>query len=92
MVNTPGAAEFYAETEAWIYQHLNTPTSLVRVEWSKGRAYSQDSAWSNQDILNHNIPQSFNHSQTNWQQAIAKLNQFDPKQVFTSYFLQQLLA
>nr|WP_142032225.1 cholesterol oxidase substrate-binding domain-containing protein [Serratia fonticola] len=93
MPGTSGAEEFYAELEEWIYNQFNTDTSIVRVEWSKGWAYTSSKAWANNDVIRNKIPASYitNGNNDEWNDCMQKLTQFDPHGVFLTQFVNQLL-
>jgi FAD/FMN-containing dehydrogenase len=87
------ANDFYAEMEAWIYSNYSS-YCLVRVEWSKGWAYTSSGAWTNTTALGTTIPNSFRTGYTasdNWDAAVAQLNSFDPSRIFSSPLLNALL-
>jgi hypothetical protein len=93
MPGTPMADEFYRDLEQWFVAHF-TGWATVRVEWSKGWAYSTTGAWSDPVMLTEIIPDSFRAGQApgdNWDSALAALDSDDPKGVFTNSFLRSLL-
>jgi FAD/FMN-containing dehydrogenase len=94
MPGTPLADEFYRELEQWFVAHF-TGWATVRVEWSKGWAYSSTGAWSDSAMLTEVIPDSLRAGQSpgdNWDSALATLDDYDPKAVFTNSFLRGLIS
>lgn len=87
------AAQFYSEVEQWMYANYAS-YGAVRVEWSKGWAYTTSGAWTNSTAIGSTIPNSLRTGQAagdNWDAAAATLDQFDPARLFTSPLLDTLL-
>ncbi|QCT18381.1 FAD-binding protein [Jejubacter calystegiae] len=81
MPDTPDANKFYHEMETWIYSHFSGDYATVRVEWSKGWAYTDQAAWAADEVMSKEIPQSFGGS---WQHARDVLDKYDPHYLFSS--------
>ncbi|APJ02954.1 cholesterol oxidase substrate-binding domain-containing protein [Silvanigrella aquatica] len=83
---TPDALSFYKEIEEWIFQNYVGNYATVRVEWSKGWGYLNNSAWANAKVLQNQIPLSLNaaHNWETWQSAKSIFHRYDPNRIFTS--------
>ena len=88
MPGTPEAIRFYREMEKWVFTHYNDENATVRVEWSKGWGYGEESAWSSKEMLSEIIPASF----PDWNETIAIFDKYDPHKIFTSPFMRELLV
>ena len=91
---TLGANAFFAELEQWILGNYSGSYAGVRMEWSKGWAYSADGAWTNGQALASGIPVGQAVGQEpgeDWAAAVAVLNSLDPHHVFTNPFLETLM-
>ncbi|BBH52342.1 cholesterol oxidase substrate-binding domain-containing protein [Fluviispira sanaruensis] len=90
---TPFANHFYTELEEWIYTNYCEPYATVRVEWSKGWAYNQSSAWVNKNMIRNIISTSFKNKDddnSDWDRAASILNENDPHRVFSSPLIDSL--
>ncbi|MFE7852891.1 cholesterol oxidase substrate-binding domain-containing protein [Streptomyces sp. NPDC057403] len=85
---TPHAEEFLRELEQFLLREFEGEDALTRVEWSKGWAYTEDAAWSDEEVLGTVIPGSF--GETVWGQAAGVLDRLDPHRVFGNGFLDRL--
>lgn len=91
---TPYSAQFYRETQDFIYGNFTGSYADVRVEWSKGWAYTDDGAFRNQAELTTTIPDSYRRGQSpddNWDWTLDRLNHYDPHRIFTNEFMDNLL-
>ncbi len=90
--NTPDSNKFFNEVEQFIYDTFSGDYAGVRVEWSKGWAYTDTGTWDNNDVIQNKIPDSFRNgipASSNWDAAVTKLNSYDPDRVFMSPLLEQ---
>ncbi len=88
VLTLPGTADafaFYRELEEFLFGAF---PGAVRVEWSKGWAYTDTSAWADASVLHDAIPASFAGT---WSDAVATLDRYDPGRVFSNPFLDSLL-
>ncbi|MFE9017743.1 cholesterol oxidase substrate-binding domain-containing protein [Streptomyces sp. NPDC007808] len=85
---TPHAQEFLRELEQFVLRTFDGGYALSRVEWSKGWAYTDEAAWSDDDVLDSAVPGSI--GQSAWGQASAVLDRLDPHGVFGNTFLDRL--
>nr|WSY49324.1 FAD-binding protein [Streptomyces sp. NBC_00886] len=85
---TPYAEEFLRELEQFLYRSYDGTDALTRVEWSKGWAYTEQAAWSDEEVLGTAIPGSFGESV--WGQAAGTFDRLDPHGVFGNAFLDRL--
>jgi hypothetical protein len=87
---TPYAEEFLRELEQFLYRSYDGADALTRVEWSKGWAYTEEAAWSDEEVLGAAIPGSFGESV--WGQAAGTFDRLDPHGVFGNAFLDRLFG
>ncbi|MEV0643147.1 cholesterol oxidase substrate-binding domain-containing protein [Streptomyces sp. NPDC050619] len=85
---TPYAEAFLREMERFLLGTYDGGHALARVEWSKGWAYTDEAAWSDEQVLGTTIPTSF--GETAWRQAAGTLDRLDPHHVFENAFLDRL--
>ena len=80
---TPGRERFSRELEAWFFDDLGADHT-VRVEWSKGWAYTDDATWSDPDVLRRRIPDSQRDGRRSgrWDAAARTLDALDPAGVW----------
>jgi FAD/FMN-containing dehydrogenase len=90
--SAPGAHAFYRELEAFFFGNYVDPYAAVRVEWSKGWAYTNDAAWADPLALGQTIPDSFRQGpDPTFDGAVATLDAHDPHRIFSNAFLDELL-
>jgi FAD/FMN-containing dehydrogenase len=90
--NTPGLHGFCREIEQFLTATFDGTRAGLRVEWSKGWAYTADAAWADPDVLGTTIPNSLRAGGgPGWDTAVATLNAYDPARVFGNPFLDVLL-
>ncbi|MGW1953049.1 cholesterol oxidase substrate-binding domain-containing protein [Streptomyces sp. NPDC001920] len=85
---TPHAHQFLRELEQFGLRTFDGGYAMSRVEWSKGWAYTDEAAWSDDDVLDSAVPGSFGESA--WVQASGVLDRLDPHGVFGNTFLDRL--
>jgi hypothetical protein len=84
----PGAVAFLREIEQFIF----TRYPAVRVEWSKGWAYSDAAAWTDPAVIAQSVPDSFRTgSDPTWDGARNTFAAVDPHRLVSNPFLDQLL-
>ncbi|MGW2251577.1 cholesterol oxidase substrate-binding domain-containing protein [Kitasatospora sp. NPDC001660] len=89
---TPGLERFARDLEQWLLRTFDGTRAGLRVEWSKGWAYTADAAWADPDMLGRAIPASLRDGGgPGWDEAVAVLNKHDPHRVFGNPFLDGLL-
>jgi FAD/FMN-containing dehydrogenase len=91
---TPTANDYYAELEQWIYANYAGDYAGVRVEWSKGWAYTGAGAWTNDGVVGARIPASFTagmRADADFRAAVDILDRLDPHRVFSTRFLDRLM-
>ncbi len=86
---TPDAPEFLREIERFLLDTFDGGYGMTRVEWSKGWAYTDEAAWSDEEVLGTVVPGTFGDGV--WRQAAAVLDRLDPHRVFGNGFLDRLL-
>jgi FAD/FMN-containing dehydrogenase len=88
----PGAAAFYRELEQFFFTNYSGSYAATRAEWSKGWAYTNEAAWSDQTMLTTTVPNTYRQGPNpTWDAALAALNAYDPHRVFSNPFLDVLL-
>ncbi|MEU9040369.1 MULTISPECIES: cholesterol oxidase substrate-binding domain-containing protein [unclassified Kitasatospora] len=89
---TPGLERFARDLEQWLLRTFDGTRAGLRVEWSKGWAYTADAAWSDPDLIDRVIPDSLRAGGgPGWDEAVAVLDRHDPHRVFGNPFLDGLL-
>lgn len=91
---TPEQAPFHAQLEQWLFATFDTGRTGIRVEWSKGWAYTDSGAYTSGDMIGGRIPGSLSAGQpggTQYADAAAVLDQLDPHRIYTSPLLDRLL-
>ncbi|MER7846270.1 cholesterol oxidase substrate-binding domain-containing protein [Kitasatospora sp. NPDC096077] len=89
---TPGLERFARDLEQWLLRTFDGTRAGMRVEWSKGWAYTTGAAWSDQDLIGRAIPDSLRAGGgPGWDEAVAVLDRYDPHRVFGNPFLDGLL-
>lgn len=89
---TPGMYRFYRDIEQFLLRTLDGDRATVRVEWSKGWAYTAGAAWSHSDVIGTEIPGSLRAGGgPGWDEAVTALDRLDPHRVFGNPFLDTLL-
>ncbi|MFF4804967.1 cholesterol oxidase substrate-binding domain-containing protein [Streptomyces sp. NPDC001351] len=86
---TPYAEAFLRELEQFLLRTFDGEHALTRVEWSKGWAYTDEAAWSDEQVLGTTVPASLGEAA--WGQAAGILDRLDPHRVFGNGFLDRLL-
>ncbi|MEE1823651.1 cholesterol oxidase substrate-binding domain-containing protein [Streptomyces sp. BE20] len=90
--DTPGLHRFGRDLEQALLRSFDGTRAGLRVEWSKGWAYTEDAAWADPDVLDRVIPASHRDGGgPGWDEAIAVLDRHDPHRVFGNPFLDRLL-
>lgn len=88
---TADAAAFYRELERFLLTTYDGGHALTRVEWSKGWAYTDEAAWSDQEVIGSAVPASFDDGEgPDWEQTAGVLDRLDPHRVYDNAFLRQL--
>lgn len=91
---TPNAFQFYRDLEQWFYTNYSGDYASVRVEWSKGWAYTDKAAWTAPEILSGRIPASLTEGQLpgdGFREATAQLDRLDPFRIFSTPFLDEFI-
>ncbi|GLW71414.1 hypothetical protein Kpho02_37130 [Kitasatospora phosalacinea] len=89
---TPGLHAFYREIEQELLGLFDGTRAGLRVEWSKGWAYTTDAAWADPAVLGRTVPATLRApGAPGWDEAVATLDGYDPARVFGNPFLDALL-
>lgn len=91
---TPDAAPFYREIEQWCLANYSGDYAALRVEWSKGWAYSDAAAWTDPAVIGTAVPESLSAGQPpgeRFADACATLDRLDPHRIYSSPLLDTLL-
>jgi FAD/FMN-containing dehydrogenase len=90
---TPHLHRFLRDIERFLWRTFDGTRAGLRVEWSKGWAYTDDAAWADHEVITRHVPGSHRvgggHS---WDVAVAVLDRHDPHRIFSSPFLDRLLV
>ncbi|WP_078947840.1 cholesterol oxidase substrate-binding domain-containing protein [Streptomyces griseus] len=86
---TPHADAFYRELERFLLDTYDGTHALTRVEWSKGWGYTDEAAWSDDEVLGTAVPASFGSA---WGEAARVLRRLDPHRVFDTTLLGRLFV
>lgn len=90
---TPGCDVFYRELEQWLSGRFTGSAGLVRVEWSKGWAYTDTAGpWTDGAYLGQ-VAQGFSTGRDaahDWDHEVATLAGYDAAGLFTNTFLGRL--
>ncbi|MFF8288745.1 cholesterol oxidase substrate-binding domain-containing protein [Streptomyces sp. NPDC016309] len=90
--STPGLHAFCRDVERFLFEDLDDDRATVRVEWSKGWAYTDSAAWAAPEILTGAVPDSHRAGGgPGWDTARETLNRLDPHRVFSTPLLDALL-
>lgn len=88
---TPDADAFFRELERFLLTTYDGGHALTRVEWSKGWAYTDEAAWSDEEVLGTVVPESFDDGEgPGWDGATEILDRLDPHRVYGNTFLDRL--
>ncbi|HVQ90837.1 MAG TPA: cholesterol oxidase substrate-binding domain-containing protein [Mycobacteriales bacterium] len=88
---SPYVDEFYRRLEEFVLTNY-TGYAMIRPEWSKGWAYTDAGAWTNQTVLTGTVPAAYRQGpDPSWDATLATLNRLDPHRTFTNPFLNTLL-
>ncbi|MFG2549210.1 cholesterol oxidase substrate-binding domain-containing protein [Streptomyces sp. NPDC048581] len=87
---TPYAEAFLREIEQFVFDTFDGGYAGARVEWSKGWAYTDEAAWSDDEVLDSAVPGSL--GEDSWREASGVLDRLDPHGVFGNAFLDRLFA
>jgi FAD/FMN-containing dehydrogenase len=88
---TPDAEAFYRELERFLLTTYDGEYALTRVEWSKGWGYTDEAAWSDEEVLGTAVPASFRDGAgQGWDEAAAVLDRLDPHRLFGTALLNRL--
>ncbi|MEU1184710.1 cholesterol oxidase substrate-binding domain-containing protein [Streptomyces sp. NPDC005820] len=85
---TPYADAFFRELERFLLSAYDGTDALTRVEWSKGWGYTDEAAWSDEEVLGTVVPESFGTAA--WGEAAATLERLDPHRVFRAPLHERL--
>ncbi|MDK1343008.1 cholesterol oxidase substrate-binding domain-containing protein [Streptomyces sp. 378] len=85
---TPDAEAFLREIERFLLRAFDGGFARTRVEWSKGWAYTDDTVWSDEEVLGDVVPAAVGHAA--WAEADAVLDRLDPHRVYGNAFLDRL--
>ena len=94
MPGTEHAGEFYSALEDWVVDNYSGSYAAVRVEWSKGWAYSNLGPWTDTSFIENVVPETLRAGRPltgGWDEAVIRLDALDPHRVFSNPFLDGLL-
>jgi FAD/FMN-containing dehydrogenase len=89
---TPHLHRFLRDIERFLWRTFDGTRAALRVEWSKGWAYTDESAWADPDVLTRLVPDSHRAGGgQGWDEAVAVLDRHDPHRIFSTPFLDALV-
>ena len=83
---TPSMFPFFRELERGLRDRFNGSDGLLRPEWSKGWAYTDDAAWQDEETLKCVFPKVYD----GWTEALDGLHAFDPQGIYSNSFLRTM--
>lgn len=86
---TPDMYAFFREIEQWLQTHFSPSEASPRPEWTKGWAYSEDSAWTDAPTLAQYVPgqlRAGRGSGSGWDAALRTLERLDPRGIYGQAF------
>ena len=89
---TPSSYDFYSDMAAWSRTNYASYAG-VRVEWSKGWAYTSTGPWTDATAISTTIPNDYRIGRTsdqNWDWALGVYDALDPNRIFANPLLDQL--
>jgi hypothetical protein len=93
MPGTPHLHRFLRDVERFLWRTFDGTRAALRVEWSKGWAYTDDAAWADQEVIDRRVPDSLRAGGgEGWDEAVAVLDRHDPHRIFGTAFLDSLLS
>ncbi|WP_149828114.1 cholesterol oxidase substrate-binding domain-containing protein [Streptomyces tailanensis] len=88
---TRDAEAFFRDLERFLITTYDGGHALTRVEWSKAWGYTDEAAWSDQEVLGTVVPASFDDGEgPGWEGAVEILDRLDPHGVYGNVFLDRL--
>ncbi len=89
---TRGASRFFREIEEWTLQNYSGDYAAVRPEWSKGWAYTNEAAWSDEPALEaiREAHRAGRGTEDGWDWAVETLERHDPMHLFTTELHERL--
>ncbi len=73
--------------ESFLFSNFNGQYATARVEWAKTWGFDSENSWVNSTVYNELLPRTFG---SEWNYAMAKLDEYDPHNIYTNDFLQKL--
>ncbi|MGH7047901.1 MAG: cholesterol oxidase substrate-binding domain-containing protein [Stellaceae bacterium] len=91
---TPNANQFYQELEEWLSRRFAGSAARVLPEWSKGWAYTNAGAWTNQGYISavRQLLTAGRAADDNWHWEVATLQKYDSHRLFFDPFLEGLFG
>ena len=84
--------DFYTDMAAWARENYASYGG-VRVEWSKGWAYTSSGPWTDTNAMTVTIPNDFTiarNTNEDWAWALSTFDTLDPHRIFSNPLLNQL--
>lgn len=91
---TPKANDYFRDLERWMFQNYSGDYAQMRVEWTKGWAYTASGPWTDGTLLGETIPACMSTGQAaddGFRAAIEQLDALDPFRIFSTEFLDRFL-
>lgn len=95
LLSFPGnpGLEFYNRLEPLLLERFDGTWAGLRVEWSKGWAYTPQGPWTNDDVIGRTVPRSLSTGyprSSDFAATMRELRALDPQRVFGNAFLDRL--
>lgn len=94
VLGTPKANDYFRDLERWMSQNYSGDYAQMRIEWSKGWAFTAAGPWTDETLLAETIPESLSMGQAvddGFRAAIEQLDALDPFRIFSTAFLDRFL-
>jgi len=91
---TPKANDYFRGLERWMFQNYSGDYAQMRIEWSKGWAFTAAGPWTDGTLLEDIIPECVSTGQApedGFRAAIEQLDALDPFRIFSTSFLDRFL-
>ncbi len=84
---TPGMHAFFREMELWMHGHYSGSLGIMRPEYSKGWAFTEDQSHADSEFLTRTLPSRY----PEWESTSAQFDAYDPHRIFRNPFLDKVM-
>jgi hypothetical protein len=91
--DTPHIYPFVTKLQECLYRDLHGRLAIMRVEWAKAWAFTNEGPWRNSTVMDH-FSRTFSSSDAReeWNWAVNTFEKYDPHGIFSNAFLDELLS